>query len=80
MSGYEIWNWVYFVTVSEQIFSVEKLATTVFKLANMSKDADNIVKGCRKWENNTMNNEVEIETTDNNLREARKIGSNCIDR
>ena len=79
MSGYEIWNWVYFVTVSEQIFSVEKLATTVFKLANMSKDADNIVKGCRKWENNTMNNEVEIETTDNNLREARKIGSNCID-
>merc|ERR1711884_255682 len=55
--------------------SVEKLATTVFKLANMSKDADNIVKGCRKWENNTMNNEVEIETTDNNLREARKIAS-----
>merc|ERR1711863_11736 len=55
--------------------SVEKLATTVFKLANMSKDADNIVKGCRKWENNTMNNEVEIETIDNNLREARKMAS-----
>jgi len=55
--------------------SVEKLATTVFKLATMSKDADNIVKGCRKWENNTMNNEVEIETTDNNLRETRKIAS-----
>merc|ERR1712115_217758 len=55
--------------------SVEKLATTVFKLANMSKDADTIVKGCRHWENNTMNNEVEIETTDNNLREARKIAS-----
>merc|ERR1711902_488487 len=55
--------------------SVEKLATTVFKLATMSKDADNIVKGCRHWENNTMNNEVEIETTDNNLREARKIAS-----
>merc|ERR1712227_541938 len=55
--------------------SVEKLATTVFKLANMSKDSDNIVKGCRKWENNTMNNEVEIETIDNNLREARKIAS-----
>ena len=54
--------------------SVEKLATTVYKLANMSKDADNIVKECRKWENNTMNNEVEIETTDNNQREARKIG------
>merc|ERR1711992_54448 len=55
--------------------SVEKLATTVFKLATISKDADNIVKGCRHWENNTMNNEVEIETTDNNLREARKIAS-----
>merc|ERR1711950_30710 len=55
--------------------SVEKLATTVFKLANMSKDADTIVKGCRHWESNTMNNEVEIETTDNNLREARKIAS-----
>ena len=54
--------------------SVEKLATTVFKLANMSKDADTIVKGCRHWENNTMNNEVEIETLDNNQREARKIG------
>merc|ERR1712062_400587 len=40
-----------------------------------SKDADTIVKGCRHWENNTMNNEVEIETIDNNLREARKIAS-----
>merc|ERR1711902_457746 len=55
--------------------SVEKLATTVFKLATWAKDADNIVKGCRHWESNTMNNEVEIETTDNNLREARKIAS-----
>merc|ERR1712026_176392 len=55
--------------------SVEKLATTVHKLATMSKDADNIIKGCRHWESNTMNNEVEIETTDNNLREARKIAS-----
>merc|ERR1712223_1256305 len=36
--------------------SVEKLATTVHKLA-------------------TMSNEVEIETTDNNLREAKKIAS-----
>merc|ERR1712012_220185 len=55
--------------------SVEKLATTVLKLANMSKDADQIIKGCRHWESNTMNNEVEIETTDNNLREAKKIAS-----
>merc|ERR1712142_884203 len=28
--------------------SVEKLATTVFKLANMSKDADNILREARK--------------------------------
>jgi len=55
--------------------SVEKLATTVYKLATMSKDADQIIKGCRHWESNTMNNEVEIETTDNNLREAKKIAS-----
>merc|ERR1712037_5544 len=55
--------------------SVEKLATTVFKLANMSKDADQIIKGCRHWESKTMNNEVEIETTDNNLREAKKMAS-----
>merc|ERR1712203_773280 len=55
--------------------SVEKLATTVHKLATMSKDADQIIKGCRHWESNTMNNEVEIETTDNNLREARKMAS-----
>ena len=54
--------------------SVEKLATTVYKLANMSKDAGQIIKGCRHWESNTMNNEVEIETTDNNLREAKKMG------
>merc|ERR1712193_460581 len=41
--------------------SVEKLATTVYKLALMSKDADNIIKNCRQWENNTSNNEMEIE-------------------
>ena len=36
----------------------EKMANTVLKLANMSKDADNIVKGCRFWESKVMNNEV----------------------
>merc|ERR1712130_100492 len=45
----------------ESRISVEKLATTVMKLAHMSKDADNIVKSCRHWESKTMNNEVEIE-------------------
>ena len=54
--------------------SVEKLATTVYKLATMSKDADQIIKGCRHWESNTMNNEVEIETMDKQTREAKRIG------
>jgi len=53
--------------------SIKKLATTVMKLAHMSKDADNIVKSCRHWESKTMNNEVEIEEIDNNLREAKRI-------
>jgi len=59
----------------ESTISVEKLATTVMKLALMSKDADNIVKGCRHWESKTMNNEVEIEELDKNTREARRIGT-----
>merc|ERR1711997_570413 len=54
----------------EARINVEKLATTVLKLAVMSKEADNIVKGCRHWESKTMNNEEEIEK---NLREARRI-------
>lgn len=58
----------------ECTINVEKLATTVLKLAVMSKDADNIVKGCRHWESKTMNNEVEIEELDKNLREAKRIG------
>ena len=36
----------------------EKMANTVLKLATMSKEADNIVKGCRYWESKVMNNEV----------------------
>merc|ERR1719270_1540184 len=53
---------------NESGINVEKLATTVLKLAIMSKDADNIVKGCRHWESKTMNNEVEIEELDKNMR------------
>jgi len=59
----------------ESRISVEKLATTVMKLAHMSKDADNIVKSCRHWESKTMNNEVEIEEIDINLREARRMAA-----
>merc|ERR1712111_50262 len=59
----------------ECTINVEKLATTVLKLAVMSKDADNIVKSCRHWESKTMNNEVEIEEIDINLREARRMAS-----
>jgi len=60
---------------NESGINVEKLATTVLKLAVMSKDADNIVKGCRHWESKTMNNEVEIEELDKNMREAKRIGA-----
>merc|ERR1712106_891273 len=64
------------VLMEEEVrISVEKLATTIFKLANMSKEADKIVKGMREWESKTMNNEVEIEELDKNMREARRIGS-----
>merc|ERR1719250_286773 len=59
----------------ESTISEEKLATTVMKLALMSKEADNIVKDCRHWESKTMNNEVEIEELDKNTREARRIGT-----
>merc|ERR1712021_124079 len=59
----------------EATVSVEKLATTVMKLALMSKEADNIIKGARHWESKTMNNELEVETLDNNLKEAKRIAS-----
>merc|ERR1712242_651475 len=64
------------VLMEEELrIQTEKLAVTIFKLANMSKEADNIVKGSREWENKTMNNEVEIEDLDKKMREARRIGS-----
>merc|ERR1711923_242359 len=64
------------VLMEEEVrINTEKLANTVHKLANMSKDADKIVKGMREWENKTMNNEVEIETLDKQIREARRIGT-----
>merc|ERR1712180_166425 len=43
----------------ESRISIEKLATTILKLALMSKDADTIIKSCRSWESKTMNNEAE---------------------
>merc|ERR1711953_1045128 len=46
----------------EATVSVEKLATTVMKLALMSKEADNIIKGARHWESKNMNNEMESDT------------------
>merc|ERR1719400_1529412 len=64
------------VLMEEEVrINTEKLASTVHKLANMSKDADKIVKGMREWENKTMNNEVEIEELDKNMRNARSIGT-----
>ena len=58
----------------ESTTSVEKLAVTAMKLASISKEADNIVKGSRHWENLTMNNEMEIETMDKGTRNAIKMG------
>ena len=67
------------VLMEEELrIQTEKLAVTIFKLANMSKEADNIVKGSREWENKTMNNEVEIEDLDKKMREARRIGGRRI--
>merc|ERR1711887_471602 len=40
----------------------------------MSKDADKIVKTAREWESKTLNNEVEIEQLDVQMREAKRIG------
>ena len=57
----------------EARINVEKLATTVLKLAVMSKEADNIVKGCRYWESKVMNNEVDLEDLDKNLRDAKRM-------
>merc|ERR1719228_2913988 len=59
----------------EATVSVEKLATTVMKLALMSKEADNIIKGARHWESKNMNNEMESETLETNLKEAKRIAS-----
>merc|ERR1712088_269663 len=59
----------------EATVSVEKLATTVMKLALMSEEADNIIKGARHWESKNMNNEMEIETLETNLKEAKRIAS-----
>merc|ERR1712210_399007 len=47
-----------FLMEGEATVSVEKLATTVMKLALMSKEADNIIKGARHWESKNMNNEL----------------------
>merc|ERR1719340_265419 len=51
------------------------LAETVTKLALTSKEADGILKKVKYFENKTMNNEVEIEEGDKNLRETTKMAS-----
>merc|ERR1712135_173979 len=50
-------------------------ADTVTKLALTSKEADGILKKVKYFENKTMNNEVEIEEGDKNLRETTKMAS-----
>merc|ERR1711981_1350549 len=51
------------------------LAETVTKLAMASKEADQILKKVKFFENKTMNNEVEIEAADKKLRETTKMAS-----
>jgi len=51
------------------------LADTITKLALTSKEADGILKKVKYFENKTMNNEVEIEEGDKNLRETQKMAS-----
>merc|ERR1712029_1098476 len=55
--------------------SEENLAGTVTKLANTSKDADNILKKVKVVESTCMNNEVTIEEYDKNLRQTTKMAS-----
>merc|ERR1739847_100492 len=55
--------------------SDSNLAETVTKLALASKEADVILKKVKFFENKTMNNEVEIEAADKNLRETTKMAS-----
>ena len=64
-----------FLLEEESQTRMETLASTVMKLASVSKEADIIVKGCRHWESNTMNNEVEIEEMDKHTRDSRKVGT-----
>merc|ERR1739844_528048 len=51
------------------------LAETVTKLALASKEADGILKKVKYFENKTMNNEMELEEGDKNLRETTKMAS-----
>merc|ERR1712020_663663 len=51
------------------------LAETVTILAVKSKEADAILKKVKYFENKTMNNEMELEEGDKNLRETKKMAS-----
>jgi len=59
----------------ETTISVEKLAATVFNLAQTSKEADKIIKGMRVWENKMMNNECELEELEKTLVATKKMAS-----
>merc|ERR1712080_283517 len=59
----------------ETTISVEKLAATVFNLAQTSKEADKIIKGMRVWENKMMNNECGLEELEKTLVATKKMAS-----
>merc|ERR1711962_309625 len=50
--------------------TLEKLQTSSAKM----EEAEKVVKSAREWESKTLNNEVEIEELDKQMREARRIG------
>merc|ERR1739837_32102 len=55
--------------------SEQTLADTVTRLANKSKEADQVLKKVKVFESKCMNNEVTIEEYDKNLRATTKMAS-----
>merc|ERR1712172_146281 len=65
-----------FETNFEEI--LEKMTASVAKMDEAEKEfkeEDNIIKGARHWESKNMNNEMEIETLETNMKEAKRIAS-----
>ena len=57
---------------------MEKLANTTTKLALVSKEADKIGRERRTWENKTENNAMELESLENALKTAKRMGEQIV--